>query len=88
MTDKFDYTETGQSDALAYINSLGTVTILSEFNGQEMAGNNAVAYANYLYAKLNPIKPNYITDEELGIPNNGEENNDTEDGTEDNNTER
>lgn len=62
MTDKFDYTETGQSDALIYLNSLGTTTFLSALSGVELDGNNAVAYANYVYAKLNPTpNPNLMT---------------------------
>ena len=57
MTDKFDYTETGQSDALIYLNSLGKTTDLHNFNDVQMDGNNAVVYANYWYAKMNP-EPN------------------------------
>lgn len=65
MTDKFDYTETGQSDAIAYIESLGATGFSSAFEGQTLDGNNAVAYANFVYAKLNPTKPTYITEQEL-----------------------
>lgn len=82
MEDKFEYTPSGIEQALTYLKDTGDLLFVTEPDGS-INNENAVAYANICYAKINKQYSTPLTYKEMygvdeDIPNSVDEKEPTE----------